>query len=226
MDTLRLAVTPSTAEPQGFQVEIWVNEVEMTSAGAGLGMDPYDVLVPRNRFLPGATPTTIPVARCGCGVYGCGSTDARIARDRDTIRWEWQIETPMDRAVVFDTTQYLEEVERVASDHSWETPERTAGRLVLTDISQRELPAGLTFDWVANDWRNNEVFQVCLRNGQQHQIFLSFDWRDQSPAEMAAEVRRVLVDTAPQHWHATWSSIQRSDAAPPMASEAWERVRH
>jgi hypothetical protein len=59
-----------------------------------------------------------------------------------------------------------------------------------------------------------------IRNGQQHQIFVSSDWRDRTPTELASEVRRVLVDTAPSDWHATWSSIQRSDTPPPMAGEA------
>jgi hypothetical protein len=32
--------------PGGFQVLVYVNDVKMTASGAGLGMDPYDVLVP------------------------------------------------------------------------------------------------------------------------------------------------------------------------------------
>ena len=77
----RVTGTPSAAEPEGFQVQIWVNDVEMTAAGAGLGMDPYDVLIPRNRFAVDDAPKTIPVARCNCGVYGCGSTDDAKAPD-------------------------------------------------------------------------------------------------------------------------------------------------
>jgi hypothetical protein len=40
MDELRLAVETAEHSVGGFQVQIYVNDVEMTSAGAGLGMDP------------------------------------------------------------------------------------------------------------------------------------------------------------------------------------------
>ena len=225
VDVLRLAVTPVKAEPDGFQVQIWVNDVEMTAAGAGMGMDPYDVLVPSNRFAADDAPQTIPVARCTCGVYGCGSTDVQISKVPSGIQWEWRIEVPMDRSPIFEPAAYEREIERVAQDHSWETPVRTAGRLVLTSIDNEELPAGLRFDWVANNWRRPESFQVCLRNGSSHQIFIDVDWVNRSPEELSKEVRRLLVDTDPKEWTATWSSIQRSDSPPTMAGERWTQVR-
>jgi hypothetical protein len=80
VDTLRLEVSPASDDSGGgFQVEVFVNDVEMTSAGAGLGMDPYDVLIPENRLIASDSPRTTPIARCGCGVYGCGSTDVTIS---------------------------------------------------------------------------------------------------------------------------------------------------
>lgn len=226
MDTLRIAVTPTSAEPFGFQVELWVNDVEMTSKGAGLGMDPYAVLVPVNRFVPSGEPTTVPVARCECGVYGCGVTDVRIAKTSRGIEWEWLGEKPMGRAVHFEEAAYLEEVERVSADHSWETPVRTAGRLVLTGVRDDELPSGLRFDWLGNNWRRQESFQVCLRHLDRHQIFLSFEWQDRSPEELAAAVRAELVGTPPEAWEAEWSAMQRSDAPPPMAGASWRPYQH
>ena len=76
VDVLRLAVLPAaTGAGGGFEVRVHVNDAEMTSAGAGLGMDPYDLLIPTNRLLAMPQPHTVPIARCECGVYGCGSTD-------------------------------------------------------------------------------------------------------------------------------------------------------
>jgi hypothetical protein len=49
---------------------MFVNGVEMTAAGAGLGMDPYDLLVPDNRLIATYEPRVVPIARCECGVYG------------------------------------------------------------------------------------------------------------------------------------------------------------
>src|SRR4051812_38926240 len=103
----------------------------MTAGGAGLGMDPFDLLFPENRLLPSAEPHTIPVARCDCGNYGCGMTDVRISREPGVVHWDWLIEAPINRRVTFDSVDYARELERVTADSRWETADRTAGRLVL-----------------------------------------------------------------------------------------------
>jgi hypothetical protein len=163
-DLLRLEVTPASGDAGGgFQLQIYVNEVEMTSAGAGLGMDPYDVLVPTNRLVAASQPRTVPIARCTCGVYGCGSTDVTITREGDRVHWDWSIEVPMNRGASFAASQYDLEVTRVAADHSWETAERTAGRLALTDMDrERLLTYGLRPSWVANNRRDHELFRIAL----------------------------------------------------------------
>jgi hypothetical protein len=227
VDTLRLAITPAdSAAGGGFQVQVYVNEVEVTEQGAGLGMDPYDVLVPVNRFVARDEPHLVPVARCGCGVYGCGMTDAAIAREGDRVRWDWKEEVPMSRPVLFDADAYDREVTRVAQDHSWETPERTAGRLVLSSIARDELPSGLRFDWVGNDWRDSTRFQVCLQVPEEHQVFIDFDWDDHSPESLASEVRRVLTTEPPARWRARWHSIQGTGVPPAMAAgPGWTQAR-
>ena len=102
MDDLRFTVEPVPTESgSGFEVLIYVNGVEMTKAGAGLGMDPYDVLVPENKFLPRSEPHTLGVARCGCGVYGCGGTDVTISTEGDAVKWTWSQEVPINRPVTF-----------------------------------------------------------------------------------------------------------------------------
>src|SRR6184192_4196871 len=125
-DSLRLAIAPvPSGAGGGFEVQVYVNEVEMTSAGAGLGMDPYDLLIPANRLAATAEPHTVPIARCDCGIYGCGATDVTIVRDDDLVHWDWSIEVPMRRGASFAAREYDAEVSRVAADHTWETPERT-----------------------------------------------------------------------------------------------------
>jgi hypothetical protein len=171
----------------------------MTQAGAGLGMDPYDVLIPTNRFVAGTEPTTIPVARCSCGEYGCGSTDVTIVRAGDVVHWDWSLEAPMDRRVTFAADAYAREVDRVAADHGWETPDRTAGRLVLETVDPARLPAGVTLHWVANDWGDPGRFQVSLMDGGR-QIILGFDWADRAPAALAAEIRRTLIEVPRRDW--------------------------
>lgn len=226
MDRLRLKVEPVPDDSGGgFEVRILVNDVDITRAGAGLGMDPYDVLIPVNRFEVSDKPRTVPVARCSCGVYGCGMSDATITQEERRVRWVWSAEVPMSRAAVFETKAYTEEVRRLEADHSWETEERAAGRLLLSATPPNALPEGLRFDWVGNDWRNHQQFQVCLRFLETHQVFLSFPWVGHSPPSLAAEIERVLTSEPPSRWSATWHSITPGGDAPSIAGPAWRRAQ-
>jgi hypothetical protein len=173
-DELALAVSPATLEAGGrFQVQVYVNGAEITSAGAGQRMDPYDLLVPTNRLTATTEPHTVGIARCTCGAHGCGSTAVTIVRDDDRVHWEWSIEKPMPRGVTFPTHAYDAEVARVAADHSWETPDRTAGGLILTGLDREHLLSyGLRPSWVANHHANPDTFVVCLQIADDYQIFL------------------------------------------------------
>lgn len=216
------SVPPDSGD--GFQVLVHVNDVEMTSAGAGLGMDPYDVFVPVNRLAATTEPRTVPIARCTCGVYGCGSTDVTVVRDAEVVRWDWQLETPMDRPAVFRSSDYDAEVERLGADLDWETPERTAGRLVLADADRDLLSAyGLRLSWVANDHRNESLFRVALQLDDDYQVFVGFPWQNTTPQELARRVRKTLA-LPPDTWPATWHPIGRGMTQPPaIAGPAWQR---
>jgi hypothetical protein len=200
MDQLRLAVRPLPPEAgHGLQVEIYVNDVEVTALGAGLGMDPYDVLVPINRFVAGPEPTRLVAARCTCGEVGCGSTELTMVRQGDVVRWNWLIGAPVDRQPTFAADAYHQEVERVAADRSWETPDRTVGRLVLESVDPARLPEGVELHWVAPDWSDPGRFQVSLMD-RGRQVILGFDWADRTPAELAAEIRHTLHEVPRRDW--------------------------
>jgi hypothetical protein len=225
IDSLRLAVVPVPDDSGGgFQVEVYVNGTEMTSAGAGLGMDPYDLIVPTNRLLATPRPRTVPIARCSCGVYGCGSTDVVIHGDGDLVHWDWLIEVPMARRVSFSADRYSAEVERVVGDHSWETAERTAGRFVLTHLDREALLVhGLVVSWVANDHRDPGLFRVALRLDDDYQIFVDIPWRDRGPEELAEEVGEIL-GRGPGKWRASWHAIKPSLPGPPaIARRSWRQ---
>lgn len=202
---LRLAVTPVT-EPEaggGFQVQVYLNGNEMTTAAAGLGMDPFDLLIPDNRLIATEEPHTVPFARCTCGEYGCGQTDITIVRDGERVHWDWLVEKPLDHGVSFAAEAYDAEVARVAADHSWETPERTAARLLLTGVDRETLAAqGLTPVWAVNDWTKPELLRVCLRRTDGAQVFALFPWRGRDPEELAREVCETLKKP-PREWPTT-----------------------
>ncbi|MEU7946777.1 hypothetical protein AB0C50_19045 [Micromonospora taraxaci] len=226
VDSLRLEVSPTPRAGGDFHVQVYVNGTEMTAAGAGLGMDPYEVLVPTNRLVAVSQPRTVPIARCDCGVYGCGSTDVTITRDGDRVHWDWSIEVPMMRGVSLAAAEYDAEVARVAADHSWETPERSAGRRVLTDMDrERLLTYNLRPSWVANDYRDQELFRVALEFNGDYQVFVDTPWRGRSPEELAGEVCATLA-RPPSAWHATWHAMIPSLTTPPeIAGPSWRRAR-
>jgi hypothetical protein len=225
VDSLRLEVTPVPEDgDDGFQLQVYVDGVELTSAGAGLGMDPYDILVPTNRLVATAEPRTVPIARCQCGEYGCGATDVTIRRDGDRVHWDWSLQVPMGRGVSFDAGRYDAEIARAAADHSWESPERTAGRLVLTNVDRdRLLGHGLVPSWAGKNYRRRELFRVALRIDEEYQVFLDTPWRGRRPDELAVEVCTTLT-LPPRKWRATWHAIKPTlTAPPPIAGPSWRR---
>ncbi len=227
-DTLHLAIAPTSGPAgDGFQVLVYINDTEITTAGAGLGMDPYDLLIPTNHLIATSEPHTIGIARCECGVYGCGATDVTIARGPDVVHWDWSAEKPMPRGVSFPADLYDTEMARITADHAWETPERTAGRLILTGINHQRLAAyGLRPTWAATDYRDPARFQIVLQLDADYQVFLSLPWHSEDPQALA---RRALatLQTSPGTWNATWHPIRPTlTGPPPIAGPSWRRYQH
>lgn len=218
MDELRLAVVPAPGSSE-FAVEIYVNDVEMTAVGAGLGMDPYDVLVPGGRLL--GDQVQVPVARCECGTYGCGSTDVVIAREGPVVRWRWEFEAPLNRDCRFETSAYDAEVRRAEEDTSWETPDRSAGRAVWAALVGQPLRHGLDLRSVGNDWRDPSLFRASLNWTNTHQIFVTVPWGDHTPETLADELVRTLTDAPLDEWRAVWHAVSRDGGAPPFAPKQW-----
>lgn len=232
--TIRFDVRAAHESVGGHELLVYVNDVEMTRIGAGMGMDPFEILIPINRLIATPDPAQVPIARCECGTYGCGSTDVTIVRDGDAVHWEWLYEVPVDYGFTFHAEQYDAEVARIGADRSWERPEDTTARLVLEQIDRTHLDRyGLTVSWAAKDYANPDSFQVALFTGNDdydsaeagYQVFLRFPRHGRSPAQVAAEVVEEL-QRAPREWRATWHAIKPGvDQPPPMAGPRWHHER-
>lgn len=226
LETDRLRLEVATAPEEQFQVLVYVDEVEMTAAGAGMGMDPFDVFVPENRLVATAEPRTVPIARCTCGVYGCGSTDVTIRREGELVHWDWEIEKPMNRGVTFPAGAYDAAVARLAADQSWETPQRRAGRLVLERADRGALAAhDLALSWVANDHRDPRQLQASLTLAHRYQLFVNVPWERHSP-DSVADAMVAELRQPPETWTAQWHAIDtRIKEPPPIAGRGWRPFR-
>lgn len=233
-DRIRFDVRFVDESVGGHELLVFVNEVEMTRVGAGMGMDPFDVLIPENRLTATAEPKQVPIARCECGTYGCGSTDVTIVRVGDAVHWDWIYEVPIDHGVTFPADEYDAEVARIASDHAWERPEDTTARLVLANLDRHRLAAqGLRVSWVAKDHANHDLFMVALFTGNDeydsteagYQVFLRVSRRRRTPEVVADDVLAELMKP-PAKWRATWHAIKQGvTEAPPMASRRWRHEK-
>ena len=109
------------------RVIVRVDGVDVSRADGDDGPDPWDVLVPVNRFVATDDFTTAAVACCpSCGPECC-AIEARLRREGGVVRWE--LHDPRGvrwaggrQTMLFDAEAYDAEVARMEADRSWETP--------------------------------------------------------------------------------------------------------
>lgn len=114
-DRIRFDIEPSPNEViGGFQLLVYVNEVELTASAAGMGMDPFDILIPANQLVATAQPRVVPIVRGDCGAFGCCDSQAvTIVRDGASVHWDWHREGAIDRGLSFLADEYDAEVSRI-----------------------------------------------------------------------------------------------------------------
>ena len=186
-----------------------------------MGMDPDDIL--HHRFLaPQELPFEATVARCGCGVVGCGSATVEISTEAETVVWNsWNggLAHNNPGKLVFQRTHYLDALAKAVDDHSWETPERTAARLLSGKVDI-EVLAGhqLKYQWASGRVRDG-LFTVSMIGPEgYHQILLHVEWADESPEEIA-DMAAALLRTDPRGWaNVTWYG---QATEPPFRGRAW-----
>ena len=222
-DEVRFEIVPARELERSYEVLVYVNGFEITEAGAGMGMHPFDLIVPTNQLVATAEPRRVLVARCTCGEPGCGSTEALITRDGGVVHWEWYVDVPLDHGVSFDAAAYDAAIEQLAADRSWQRPVDTTSRLVLEDVDRDMLrSAGLELSWASADHSDPDKFLVALfAPAEKFQVFLRFPLRGRSPEEVADKVVQTLR-ARPSSWSATYHSLLVGKRGrPSMAGRRW-----
>src|ERR1019366_956973 len=215
-----------------------------------LGLDPNDILTDSCQLRSRTTPHKALVARCSCGVIGCGDVEVEVSRSENHVEWveihgrndppsrtfavgagpesvATQVDDgdhPFRRTIEFPASQYETEVERALKEINWETPERTAARLVRTTLNYDLLASnGFSFDWASGRARAGK-FTISLKlEPGPYQILVQVPWNDVNPEEIATRCIKLLSEP-PINWSdAEWWPQQRELGPPPLAGPTWRK---
>lgn len=206
-------------------VEVTVDGQEVTRQAAGRGMSVGEVLRDRrHRWAAPDEPITVPFASCGCGEYGCASTDITIRRDGDLVRWHFTGKTPPLQDLAFEAVAYDAEITRHVADHSWELPGDTAERLLRAQLPTSLAADRLTLDYAGTDGQGQFTVGLTLteEEGRHYQVFLEVP-ESSDPARMAEEMTALLA-TDPREWECSWITNDRSVRPPSLMGFRWHRT--
>ncbi|GAA1552659.1 hypothetical protein GCM10009827_086720 [Dactylosporangium maewongense] len=203
------------------RVIVRIDGVDISHANGDDGPDPWDALVPVNRFVATGDLTTATLACCpSCGP-DCCAIEARVRREGDVVRWEVGDRRGVRhvgerRTILFDAAAYDAEVARIEADRSWETAMHRAGRLILAGLA---LPSGI--EGVRVGVIGTGELEVWLEEPDEYQIWVDAPWDPQRPDESAAAVRAMLAGPTAD-WPARWHSIKGGREDPPAyAGPSW-----
>lgn len=189
-----------------------------------MGMDPDDVLVEPSPLRATDEPRLATIARCSCGEVGCGSVEVQIQRVGETVEWKPSSDEA-DRVPVlrFDAATYERELERAIADTGWETPDRTAARLLRIAVDREALAShGLKYEWASGRIRKRALTISLELEPGPYQVLVHLPWDAETPHEMAERAARLLSQD-PTGWpDVEWEPQQRDlDAPPPIAGPGW-----
>ena len=187
-----------------------------------MGLDPDDILIQPSPLLVKIEPHIATVARCGCGEVGCGSMESElVCRDASVI---WSIQHHA-QSFTFNLEQYAEEVERALTDMSWETPDRTAARLIRVAADRDALARnGFRFSWASGRARQGKMSVSLFLEPGPYQVLIHSPWTGQDPQAIAAILLNALRDSP-----YTWADVEyypqaQGLGAPSIAGPRWRRA--
>ncbi|ATY31886.1 hypothetical protein [Sphingomonas psychrotolerans] len=139
-----------------------------------LGLDPPDLAAE----LLGVSPR-IRVGRCACGAEGCDDRVVDRSELGEVVTW-----IGTGRTLLFDRTQYLQEIERFVNDQSWRPIERQVEQAAETIFRGALLEDRLAFQWASARIAKNLV-HLSFQDGDEQRL-LEFSW-DGNTVESAVD---------------------------------------
>jgi hypothetical protein len=219
---LRIEVRPSP-ETNDHEVRLMADGeslVDRFSTGL-IGLDPADLLTDSCGLRAENESHRVTVGRCSCGIVGCGSVEVDIRRDHEQVIWT---ATDSSQQVRFPAAQYGAEVERALRDHTWETPERTASRLISQAVDRTVLARrGFEFSWASGRCRDGMMTASLVLTPGPYQVLVSVPWDGENIDGIVAHFEAILSQS-PETWLNVECNAQvRGLDPPPIAGPGWNR---
>lgn len=148
----------------------WIVDGQDWIGSDAMGLDPDDLgplltAVPQEHLL---------VARCVCGVIGCGDLRVDMRRTENTVEWHCQGRKPL----IFNSTDYDQLIAQLAQDHSWEPVGRTIERRLNALFRGTRTADGHVFAWLSTRCKANVLTICAIRDG--HQLLWEIPWDGRS----------------------------------------------
>jgi len=217
----RIIVRPSP-ETNDHEVCLLADDANLVDQFADglMGLDPDDLLIEPCVLRADSSSRVALIGRCSCGIVGCGSVEVKIQKDGERVIW-----TAIDssRNIQFEATQYKAEVERALHDHSWETPRRTAARLISQAVDRKSLARrGFEFTWASGRCKDGMMtVSLVLRPGP-YQILVELAWNGEDIDSICSQFKSILSQP-PETWPIVLCIPQeRGLASPSFVGPIWK----
>ncbi len=171
----------ASPDSNDHQVRLFVDGADWIGE-SHLGLDPPELV----KQLTEHPPSRLIVARCSCGVLGCGDVVATLIRTAKTVEWSCVNRQP----VVFDAEHFDNQIRALTNDHSWEPAGRTVERLLDEMFFGKVTDDGYLFEWSSTRFQPFLVM-ISVRKIQDQKL-LEFSWDGETVANALSRGGRFL----------------------------------
>ncbi|WP_060337788.1 hypothetical protein [Burkholderia ubonensis] len=132
-----------------------------------IGLDPIDFFE-QHALLQGGRAV---IARCDCGVIGCGDRTAKVAIGGTFVEWDVNV-IGIRR---FPSDAYRRWIVGAANERGWEDANRRAERLVSEVLAGMRLDDGKVFQWASARIAPGQISLSFWGDGEQSLLSINWD---------------------------------------------------